>query len=73
MGHTHAWKPARTKRYEDLPQGRRPGENGIPHSAYPEIVRRYESGEELLSAIGRDYNVSGHAIRQLVRRLSNHA
>jgi hypothetical protein len=69
MAPKHRYMKTRIGQFQELPHGRLPGQKCIPHDAYPEIIRRYESGEELLSAIGRDYNVTGHAIQQIVRRL----
>jgi hypothetical protein len=47
-------------------------DKNIPRSAYPEIVRKFESGEELAADIGRPYKVGPVAIRSLVRRCKAH-
>lgn len=43
-------------------------DKNVPRAAYPEIVRRFDSGQEIVSDIGRDYCVGPAAIRSLVKR-----
>lgn len=43
-------------------------DKNIPHAAYPEIVRRFDAGQEIVSDIGRDYGVGPVAVRSLVKR-----
>jgi hypothetical protein len=52
--------------FEKLRQGRPPGQQSVPKSAYPEIARRAKN--ELNSVIGQDYGVSGTTIGKIVRR-----
>ena len=66
MGHSHRWLDRKIRPYEELPQGRPPGQPNVPRSAYPEIVRRAKV--EINSVIGRDYGVSGTTIGKIVRR-----
>ena len=43
-------------------------DKNVPRAAYPEIVRRFDSGQEIVSDIGKDYGVGPVAIRSLVKR-----
>ena len=52
--------------FEKPRQGRPPGQQSVPKSAYPEIARRAKN--ELNSVIGRDYGVTGNTIGKIVRR-----
>ena len=66
MAASHRPLDRKIRPYEKLPEGRPPGQPNVPKSAYPEIVRRAKN--ELNSAIGRDYGVSGTTIGKIVRR-----
>ena len=66
MGRKHRYMTRRTGIYEELPHGRLPGQGIVPKEAYPEIVRRAK--DELCSAIGRDYGVTGQTVGRIVRR-----
>lgn len=43
-------------------------DKAVPHEAYPDIVRRFDAGQEIVSEIGRDYGVGPVAIRSIVKR-----
>ena len=66
MGHSHKYLDRKIRPFEELPEGRPPGQPSVPKTAYPEIARRAKV--ELNSVIGRDYGVSGATIRRIVRR-----
>ena len=66
MAASHRPLDRKIRPYEKLPEGRPPGRQSVPKSAYPEIVRRAKV--EINSVIGRDYGVSGATIRRIVRR-----
>ena len=66
MGHSHKYLDRKIRPFEELPEGRPPGQPSVPTSAYPEIARRAKV--ELNSVIARDYGVSGATIRRIVRR-----
>lgn len=66
MAASHRPLDRKIRPFEELPQGRPPGQQSVPKSAYPEIVRRAKV--EINSVIGRDYGVSGATIRRIVRR-----
>jgi hypothetical protein len=51
--------------------GRKAGQTNdknVPRAAYPDIIRRFDSGQELATDIGRSYGVGPVAIRTLIRR-----
>ena len=66
MAHKHRYMARKIEAFEKLPHGRLPGQGIVPKEAYPEIVRRAK--DELCSAIGRDYGVTGQTIGRIVRR-----
>ncbi len=66
MAASHRPLDRKIRPYEKLPEGRPPGRQSVPKSAYPEIARRAKV--ELNSVIGQDYGVSGATIRRIVRR-----
>lgn len=66
MGHSHKYLGRKIRPFEKLRQGRPPGQQSVPKSAYPEIARRAKN--ELNSVIGQDYGVSGTTIGKIVRR-----
>ena len=66
MANRHRYMKAKIGPYQELPYGRLPGQGIVPKEAYPEIVRRAK--DELCSAIGRDYGVTGQTIGRIVRR-----
>jgi hypothetical protein len=66
MAASHRPLDRKIRPFEELPEGRPPGQPSVPRSAYPEIVRRAKV--EINSVIGRDYGVSGATIRRIVRR-----
>jgi len=66
MATSHRHLDRKIRPFEDLQQGRQPGQRCVPKSAYPEIVRRAKY--ELNSVIGRDYGVTGNTIGKIVRR-----
>ena len=66
MAASHRPLDRKIRPYEELPQGRPPGQPNVSRSAYPEIVRRAKV--EINSVIGRDYGVSGTTIGKIVRR-----
>lgn len=68
MAHRHRYMTQKTGAYEDLPHGRQAGQGNVPKEAYPDIDRRAK--DELYSAIGRDYGVTGQTIGRIVRRSS---
>ena len=66
MAHKHRYMKEKIGAFQELPHGRLPGQGVVPKEAYPDILRR--SRDELLSAIGRDYGVTGQTIGRIVRR-----
>ena len=66
MANRHRYMKAKIGPHQELPHGRLPGQGIVPKEAYPEIVRRAK--DELCSAIGRDYGVTGQTIGRIVRR-----
>ena len=66
MARVHRFMKEKIGSYQELPHGRLPGQGCVPREAYPEIVRR--ARDELYSAIGRDYGVTGQTIGRIVRR-----
>ena len=66
MATSHRQLDRKIRPFEELRQGRPPGQPSVPKSAYPEIVRRAKI--ELNSVIGRDYGVTGNTIGKIVRR-----
>jgi len=66
MAASHRPLDRKIRPFEELRQGRPPGQPSVPKSAYPEIVRRAKN--ELNSVIGQDYGVSGTTIGKIVRR-----
>ncbi len=52
------------------PKGRRP-KNGavrVPRSAYADIFRRHQGGQECAADIAKDYGIRPAAVRNLVQR-----
>lgn len=67
MAARHRYMKEKIGAYQELPHGRRTGQKCVPKEDYPKIAARARS--ELLSAIGRDYGVTGETIRRIVRRV----
>ena len=66
MAHKHRYMKEKIGAFQELPHGRLPGQGVVPKEAYQEIARRAK--DELLTAIGRDYGVTGQTIGRIVRR-----
>lgn len=62
MAHKHRFMKEKIGAFQELPYGRLPGQGVVPKEAYPDILRR--SRDELLSAIGRDYETIGRIVRR---------
>jgi hypothetical protein len=53
-------------------RGRTPTSHNVPRSAYPEIVRRQQSGLECAADIGRAFGIRPQSVRSLVKRCREH-
>ena len=70
MAHTHAKMVRRCKAYEDLPNGRRPGQAShaiVQKEDYPKLYKMYQEGY-LNSEIGARFGISGTHAGKLVRK-----